>query len=205
MRWRTWPDNALRSTDIADTTRFTFSLEMTVVAVLDSDKNDITEQYMVGGAAEEKVQAIPVAHRQLASRVDSLTVKFNEITETLLQIQQQMNEEGKEDGSGLQQQIDELTVSVHKLLSHHNKANDSASGAFRHWVLFVLNLPEYLDLFKENGVDTLDVAAMLTVKELSMMGIKKIGHKMQILSAVAQLKQTSKLSPAQPGGSITNF
>ena len=48
-----------------------------------------------------------------------------------------------------------------------------------------------------NGVETLEVAAMLTVSELSIIGIKKIGHKMQILSAVAALKQNSTLSPAQ--------
>merc|ERR1712204_70479 len=103
------------------------------------------------------------------------------MAETLQQMQQQMMQEKKEDENGLQQQIDELTVSVHKLMRNNNKAEDSERGAFKNWVLYVLKLPEYLDIFEKNGVASL--------KDATTLGIKTIEHKMKILSAVAALEQ----------------
>merc|ERR1719295_258932 len=94
---------------------------------------------------------------------------------SLQQIHLQMDEEQKVDDNKMQQQIDELTLSVQKLLSGNAKEEDSEKGAFRNWVRNVVNLPEYLDLFIENGVETLDVVAMLDPDELKKdMGITKL-------------------------------
>ena len=126
MRWPAWTKRKLLSKAIDNITHFSFTMEMTVVSVLDSNKNDIIKQYMVGGTGEQKDQAVPVANDDkvnvLESRMNSLTVQVNNMMETLQQLQLQMNEEQKAEGNSLQQQIDELTVSVHKMQS-----NDSSS------------------------------------------------------------------------------
>merc|ERR1712129_593939 len=79
-------------------------------------------------------------NENLQQLIEILTVSQSQMTETLQQIQQQMTEERKENEHGLQQQIDELTVSVHKLLSKNGTADDSEKAAFKNWVLNVLKL-----------------------------------------------------------------
>jgi len=248
MKWRAM-SNKVKTESIANMTQFTIAVEITVVSVVDSNENDITKQYVVGGAAEEKRQTAQATDNEnlnvlqsrvnkmmemskqnqvtqsqmnvklaeisnlreqieqlfaTQSRVHQLTAQMNEIAETQKQIQLQLKNEQKQDDNDLQLQIDELTVSVHKLMSKDHKLDDSENGAFRNWVHNVLKLPEYLELFEENGVENLKVAAMLTVNELSMIGIKKIGHKMQILSAIETLKQRQgqphAQEPAMEGG-----
>merc|ERR1712244_131078 len=125
-----FPRNILMSKDIADIPHLSFAIEMSVMAVLNSDKTDIIKQYMDGGAAEEKKQAASVDNNEkmsvLEARMNSMTAQMDQVMESLQQIQQQMNEEQKEESNGLQQQIDELTVSVHKIMSTLNNADDSA-------------------------------------------------------------------------------
>merc|ERR1712013_598747 len=170
-------------------------LEVSDAMTIDIASETMTLQMLMNKKVETTIDNVAV----LQSRVDSLTEQMSRGMETLQQIQQQMNEEKKEDENGLQQQIDELTVSVHKLMTNDNKAEDSERGAFKNWVLYVLKLPEYLDLFEKNGVASLKDATTLSVSRLSMMGIKTIGHKMKILSAVAALEQTNTESVACPG------
>ena len=74
---------------------------------------------------------------------------------------------------------------------------------FKNWVEHVLQLPEYYDLFVKNGVETLEVASMLRANQLSVIGITKVGHVMQISSAAAALKKQCAPAYAQTveGGS----
>ena len=50
-----------------------------------------------------------------------------------------------------------------------------------------LKLPEYTDVFIENGIENLNVVRMLTQTELNQIGISKIGHRMQIMRAISML------------------
>jgi len=195
-----WYKKTLMSKEIANMKTFTFKVHIQLQAVHDNDKNDISDQYTVGANDEQKAQGTPAVSdgkmRALELRVNRMAGDIETIKASLQQIQLQISEEEKVDADNvsLQQQIDELTVSVHKLLSGNAKEDDSEKGAFKNWVQNVLKLPEYLDVFVENGVETLNVAAMLTVSDIVDMGITKIGHKKLIGSAIEKLKQKANQS-----------
>jgi len=73
-----------------------------------------------------------------------------------------------------------LPVAEHK--------EDPDKEAFISWVNDTLKLPEYLDMFIDNGFDTLKALTILTKKELEMIGIGKLGHQMLILSQARSLR-----------------
>ena len=55
------------------------------------------------------------------------------------------------------------------------------------WIENTLKLPQYHDVFVQNGVETL-AAVLLTKDELQEMRITIIGHKVQILQAIRLLQ-----------------
>ena len=208
MTWLLWPRNGLTTNVVEEFTTFTFKIEVVLLEVHDLDLNNVIEQYMTGqvgaGLAHDgqKVQDIALAARlnSLEKQVKQLAEDVGRINETQQQIQLKMimHDDQKADDANinLQQQVNELAVNVNKLLSGGAQSN-SEKDVFKDWVQHVLKLPEYLDLFVMNGVETLGVAAMLTTNELSMIGIEKIGHKMQILRAIAVLNQGKNPSTAE--------
>ena len=52
-----------------------------------------------------------------------------------------------------------------------------------------VGLPEYTELFVENGFDSLHAMRLVTMNELNLLGISKLGHKMQILKAIVALNE----------------
>eukprot|EP01084_Bolivina_argentea_P254227 427370_1 len=57
------------------------------------------------------------------------------------------------------------------------------------WLETKVKLPQYYGLFIENGLETLNIIQLLTKQELDEIGIKKIGHRLQILNEIQKLKQ----------------
>eukprot|EP01084_Bolivina_argentea_P205057 350332_1 len=61
------------------------------------------------------------------------------------------------------------------------------NNIIKHWFYSVVGLPEYYQLFVENGIEEMKVIKMLSIKELEALGIK-MGHRLKILSAIEDLK-----------------
>ena len=74
--------------------------------------------------------------------------------------------------------------------------DNTEEGIFKKWVVNTLKYPEYYELFVENGVDTLNVAKLLTKSELKMIGINKIGHQLKIMEGIQALNQNHDKPPA---------
>ena len=74
--------------------------------------------------------------------------------------------------------------------------DNTEEGIFKKWVQNTLRYPEYYDLFVENGVDTLNVAKLLTKSELKMIGINNIGHLVKIMEGIQALNQNEDKLPA---------
>merc|ERR1719295_1303170 len=118
---------------------------------------------------------------------------------TMRMIQNRMDEEEKENDNNLQQQIDEIKETLKRMTVKMSvNEEDTEEAVFKKWVVDTLKYPEYYELFIENGVETLNVAKLLTKSELKAIGINKIGHQLKIMEGIQALKQNGDkvLAPA---------
>merc|ERR1719295_1920265 len=116
---------------------------------------------------------------------------------TMRMIQNRMDEEEKENDNNLQQQIDDMKETLKRMTVKMSVNEENTEEAvFKKWVVDTLKYPEYFELFVENGVDTLNVAKLLTKSELKMIGINKIGHQLKIMEGIQALKQNEDKPPA---------
>jgi len=63
---------------------------------------------------------------------------------------------------------------------------------FKTWVEGTLELPQYFDLFVENGIEDIATIQSFTKEELKEIGIDKIGHVKKILNAIDSLHETTE-------------
>ena len=71
-----------------------------------------------------------------------------------------------------------------------------------------MELPEYIEVFMETGMDQMSVIEDIRRDELNQMGINKLGHKMRILKEIMKLKQPQQnqsVAPAAFGGGSTAY
>merc|ERR1712113_733335 len=100
-----------------------------------------------------------------------------------------MDEDEKEDDNTLRQEMNEMKETLKRMTVKMSVNEENTEEAiFKKWVVDTLKYPEYFDLFIENGVDTLNVAKLLTKNELKAIGINKIGHQLKIMDAIQALK-----------------
>ena len=164
-----------------------------------------------GNAAGNPLQTVPVQSledKQLMKvMMESLSFQINTIMKHVNQLKQsvvgiemkleQIEEKISDDNSdGLQKQIDDIRKSVSRLQSGGGAKGDSDEEKFKQWLEETMKLGEYYELFVENGIENLTVLQMLGMEELSMIGIKKIGHRLQLSKAIETLKGKTNLSVA---------
>eukprot|EP01084_Bolivina_argentea_P133211 235073_1 len=84
---------------------------------------------------------------------------------------------------GIKQQKDNINECNENL----NDSKMLKTNAFRKWLKDVVGLDEYFDLLLNNGFDTFESVKMLTMNELNLIGIHKLGHKMLLLKHIVKL------------------
>ena len=93
----------------------------------------------------------------------------------------------------MMERVDRLETNLSRFMSEslqkRNQTDDELE-AVRHWMCKEVKMPQYLDLFIENGFDHLSVIQALTMNDLLEMGIEKKGHRIRIVQAIAMLKAT---------------
>ena len=103
-----------------------------------------------------------------------------------------MNANHKNDGiSDITERMDRLEMNMSRFMADSRRNDDPKKRtleAVRKWMETSVQLPEYLDLFIENGFDHLSVIQTLTIDDLLEMGIEKKGHRIRIVQAIAKLK-----------------
>ena len=62
------------------------------------------------------------------------------------------------------------------------------------WLKNDVKLPQYLDLFFENGLEDMEVIMTLNEKDLMDVGIKKIGHRKKIMMKIANELEKMRLN-----------
>ena len=97
----------------------------------------------------------------------------------------------REDMKNLRKRMQRLEMRMDQLVNdREHRMNDESPElvAVRRWMNTVVKLPQYLDLFIDNGFEDLSVIQALTVNDLQVMGIEKRGHQIKILQCIAKLK-----------------
>jgi len=78
----------------------------------------------------------------------------------------------------------------------------SDESTVRSWMKTDVQLPEYTQVLIENGFDRMSMFENLSMEDLNLMGITKLGHKKKILSEVAKLKEHVSIEIADDGDDI---
>ena len=202
-----WPTGICENEDVMQLSSFTFAVELNLAAVYNENDEDIIDQYIGNRAKspQKRPQSESTANlskigqslKSLTVRVDSLTAAMEAIQKQMISMQTRMDEEQKENTNDVQQQIDEMKASLQKLIMKSDVIDDNTEEAvFKKWIVNTLKYPEYYELFVENGVDTLNVAKLVTKSELKAIGINKIGHQLKIMEGIQALKQNENKPPA---------
>eukprot|EP01084_Bolivina_argentea_P133447 235512_1 len=133
---------------------------------------------------------------QFEARLDSLTSKVDELSKQLNDIRLLLTEEQKDDNlSDIKKEMEMMKQNIQNLMDRNNSPKPEKENAVNVWLRDVVKLPEYIDLFMQNGMDDMTVIEDITMNELNQIGIDKLGHKMRILKAVAKLKPTEGDTP----------
>ena len=137
------------------------------------------------------------------ARLDLLSVNIEEnnkmmkqIQENMLKMSQQLNdlrliineEEKNNEFDNIKKEIKAIKNDMNEL--KNNKINKKLEE-MKNWMNDIVELPEYIDLFIENGLESLDVIKHITMNELTNIGITKLGHKIKITQEIVKLNQKS--------------
>ena len=82
-------------------------------------------------------------------------------------------------------------IDIEKDVSYNNDHEKEV----RTWLLTNVAMPQYIDNFISNGFDDLSVIKEMTINELDIIGIKKLGHKMKLLQHIRKLWGVDEILP----------
>jgi len=104
----------------------------------------------------------------------------------------------KEELKSLQMKVSELEEEKDR--HGYRSKQHSKQCELRAWLRDEVGLSEYFDVFVENGFENLEAVKMLTLNELNVIGIEKLGHKMLLLHHIKQLQlSTFQHTPQHEG------
>merc|ERR1712062_579963 len=106
------------------------------------------------------------------------------------------NEEKKEDQNVLKIDHD------HDL---EPKLETNELAAVSRWMVNEVKLPQYMDLFVDNGFEDLSVIQALTMNDLIEMGIEKKGHRIKITQCISRMNARSRHSVIAKSETIQSF
>ena len=142
--------------------------------------------------SDEQQQSVTARLDSLTTKMDKLLTNFQNMEQRISDIELRMNEEQKENANN--DKIDKLINDMNRMkqemkrIASHNNVNPEQQK-LKAWLEDKVKLPEYYDLFIENGIEDLDTVKILTMEGLKGMGIDKVGHQMKMLSQIVKLNE----------------
>eukprot|EP01083_Nonionella_stella_P012139 34458_1 len=118
------------------------------------------------------------------ARINSLETRMDQIFEMVKRISDKMEEDEKTNDNILNQ-MKTMKQEIMSLKQNMNSKDDK----LKQWLAVDVGLAQYYDVFIENGVESLEIAKLITMETLKEMGIQKVGHRMQIIQKVVSLNQ----------------
>eukprot|EP01084_Bolivina_argentea_P027908 51855_1 len=167
-----WQSSRLKTIEIQKYNTFTFTVEPELIAVFDMHGNDMSYQYLDNHNFEnfndfkylteyERINAM------VTDKLDCIIDKIDLIEQRLSNI-----ENGK-----------------YKNKNDNDDFIHSGQENVKQWLEKSVKLPQYYNLFMENGIEHLSIVSLLTIHTIKAIGIDKIGHQLKILNEVDKLKQ----------------
>jgi len=80
----------------------------------------------------------------------------------------------------------DLSLLKHKFAS--DQKQNEKENKIKDWLTYKVQLPQYFDLFIENGLDDMDDIKDLTDAELAYIGVTKLGHRKKMLRAMQSVQ-----------------
>eukprot|EP01084_Bolivina_argentea_P041850 77256_1 len=132
----------------------------------------------------------------MSTKIDAISETMNKIYSKVNNIELRMNENQKNNIDTLNKIINEMKLmkqNINKLCVNNMDDNKSnvQQKEFKTWLENKVQLPQYYDLFINNGIDELSVVSLIDRDTLKDLGISIIGHQIKILDNVKQLKQNN--------------
>ena len=168
---------------------YIIKVDVELLTVYDKKNNDITQQYLQT-EEEGKVNDNPGVDNNILNQLNSVVMQMKNLDEMFKEMQSQINDiqlrldeeqkENKTEINAIREFVNELSAKINM---------DPKRQKLKQWLEEKVGLPQFYDLFIQNGVDDLSTAKLLTAETLKDMGIEKVGEKMKILHQVALLNE----------------
>lgn len=126
-------------------------------------------------ALSQSMKQITDLIQNMSSNIQQKQNKINKIQKDLIKIKKKLEIEDEEEDD------DETDVD--------SKDNDNESSLYL-WLKNDVKLDEYFETFIENGLEDMSIITALTEKELDLIGITKLGHKIKIIQEINKYKQS---------------
>eukprot|EP01084_Bolivina_argentea_P083689 151513_1 len=192
LNWGTTKTHPIPSADVST---LTIKIGMELINIYDNNGKDIFSTYTIpyrksarnneqknddktfSSDITNQIQMHSERIDSMATQIENITKNMTNMQKTLKDIQLQMTEEKKNNNYDVSKEIEEIKNNMKMLLSNKNNDNvmDKNKQDFKNWVQTILKLPQLYDVFVENGIETLNIAQLITKDELNEMGITKIG------------------------------
>eukprot|EP01084_Bolivina_argentea_P024871 46304_1 len=181
-------------TDINALQIVTFAVQIKILNVkyIEFNKNNINHIY--DPMQINQILSIAVTESDTEILFNSNHNILTEIQSKILKLDKQMidlrlimcEEKKNDDLDVIKDEIKLLKQMIDKI-QLKNKRSNIKYTEMQKWMTEVVKLPEYIDLFINNGLEDMNIIKDITMETLTVIGIQKIGHKMKIIKQVAKL------------------
>ena len=126
--------------------------------------------------------------KKMESQMEIMMKCIAELQTSMKHITNKLNENSLAEEKG-----NDIEILRKEIGNIKSKLNDKGimqnKNELKQWLVNIVQLPEYYDVFIYNGIEDLQTVKLLTISTLKQMGIDKIGHQMKILHKVQELNQ----------------
>ena len=179
MYAHSWKMAKAKTTELQPLSQVTFKVNINLRSVFDKNGRDVTRQFV--SHQDSWTDAIPVTRYQqsLEDKLDSLLLRMDEMQDDIDRIQT------------LHCKVEEMEKQMSSF-ALHNDGNPERQKLKR-WLTDKVKLPEYFELFIENGVEDLCTVQLLDEESLRGIGMDKIGHRLKMIHHIEALKTSEGL------------
>ena len=148
--------------------------------------HNITEQDALVNARLDSVASNIESNSKSIKQIQS---ELSQMTKRIEDIHLLMTEEKKDDGlDEMRKKMETMEQNIQNIMnmkSESNNKQNSKQEAVKKWLKDKVELPQYFDVFIENGFESLDIIKEIqSEQDLNQMGIDKLGHKRKIMKEI---------------------